>query len=156
MTIDCNSKNLSEKEKYLCKIKPISNTKYYNQQFPLSYKQSCSVYDRIEKATFLALIGDKSVCKVEYLNNYQNYDLEKVKMQCNQGKKVSCCGEIEDPMYFCCKTVYSNTREYFENLTVPWSITSFDSKNRKVCVEIKSNFGNRYMNITLPNQEIKN
>jgi hypothetical protein len=156
MNLNCTSKKLSKKEEYLCKIKPICDTKYYNQEFPLSYKQSCGVYEPLQKSTFLALAGDKATCKIEYAENYgTDIPLDKVKLKCNQGKKISCCGEIEDPLYFCCKTIYSNTREYFENLTVPWHITSFDSKNRKVCIEIKSKFGSRYMNVTLPEQIAK-
>lgn len=154
MVLNCKSKNLSKQEQYLCKIKSASDGKYYNQPSQPSYRQACNVYDRLQKSTFLALLGDKTSCKIQYEGDYKG-DLEEVKLKCNSGKKTDCCGETQFSPYFCCNSIYSVTREYFENLTVPWNITSFDSKNRKACIEIKSKFGTRNISIKIPEQNFK-
>jgi hypothetical protein len=43
------------------------------------------------------------------------------------------------------------TRAYFESLLdEQWSITSFNSNTRDVCIEVESPYGVRTMTITLP------
>lgn len=136
MALNCNPNN-SIKDQYLCKIKPIVE-KYNAQNFPLSYKQACSVYERLSKSTFLSILG------------YAPYK-----------RPVSY---VQDSFYFYKgqKTITTTadetyslnlTRSYFEKLDekgIIWRITSFNSKTRKVCVEIESQSGNRQLSITLP------
>lgn len=138
----CDNKNHSYSEKYLCKIKPYTNEKYNNQKFPLSYRQSCSVYERLSKKTFLELLGRKS----EVFDGIsQNYFYGKLS-QTN-------CTIVDNFNNIECKTVYSPIREYFDNLEYSsWSITSFDSKTRKVCIEVKSSSGPRYLSVMVPEQ----
>jgi len=50
------------------------------------------------------------------------------------------------------------TRAYFEKLdskNIPWSIISFNSKTREVCIEINSKSGLRELSVTLPNMTSK-
>lgn len=100
-------------------------------------RQACSVFERLSKATFLSMLG------------YSPYQ--------RQG------GYTNDTFYVYKGKVYSTpvneefspnaTRAYFEKLNsqnIPWTITSFNSKNREVCVEIQSKSGLRELSITLP------
>lgn len=137
----CDNTNYTVSDKYLCKIKPYVNKKYNNQKFPLSYRQSCSVYERLSNSTFLALLGKQS---------------EKIQGTIQEIYKNSIitlnCETIGDVKNSVCKIVYSLSREFFENIPYPWSVTSFDSKSRKVCVEIQTPYGTRYISAIVPEQ----
>jgi len=74
-------------------------------------KKICSSNERLSKKNFLALLGPKPF-KKEMSATYGTADDE---------SKSS-----------------SKQRAFFESLTSPWKIISFNSSTREVCVEIKN------------------
>jgi hypothetical protein len=98
-------------------------------------KQSCSIYDDLSKKTFLAFLGgDSNLNKAEQMSFYK-------------GKFIKT-PKTSDVGYT------TKTRNYFENLDkkeINWSIVSFDSKTKQVCVEIKTKSGIRHLSVALEN-----
>jgi hypothetical protein len=104
-------------------------------------RQACSSNERLSKETFLSILG------------YPPYQRENINLYGNttfyfyKGEKITIPASDE---------LYSTnlTRAYFEKLdyeNTPWSIRSFDSKTREVCVEINTKSGLREISVTLPN-----
>lgn len=98
-------------------------------------QQSCSIYDNLSKKTFLAFLGsDPSLNKTEQISFYK-------------GKFIKTPKTIDFG--------YTNkTRNYFENLDekeITWSIVSFNSKTKEVCIEVETKSGSRNLSVTLNN-----
>ena len=103
--------------------------------------QACSSNERLSKETFLSILGYPPY-KRENINLYGNTTFYFYK-----GEKITIPSSDE---------LYSTnaTRAYFEKLdskNMPWSIKSFNSKTREVCVEINAKSGLRELSVTLPN-----
>ena len=108
----------------------------------------CSINNRLTKNNFLSLLGPKKF-KKDQSNIYGNTEkfLYKGKLEEISYEENGLCN-----VNFCYDDKYGSrkNRDFFENLTVPWSIVSFDPKTRNVCVEIKNKSTTVNIFITLP------
>lgn len=86
-------------------------------------KKICSSNERLSKKNFLALLGPKPFKKENPLVYGTSDD------------------ETKSP---------SRKRDFFESLTVPWKIVSFNSTTREVCVEIKNKSTTTNVYVVLP------
>jgi|688.fasta_scaffold80580_7 hypothetical protein len=110
-------------------------------------KTQCSTYKRLSKNSFLSLLGPKKF-KKENSEIYGNKDkfIYKEKVEEISYDSSGCSSS------FCYDDKYGSrkSRSFFENLTVPWSIKSFDPSSRSVCVEIKNKSTTVNIFVTLP------
>ena len=110
-------------------------------------KNYCSIYKRLSKTTFLSLLGPKAYTKEKpEIYGYADKVIYKGKLEEISNTGQGCGSSI------CYDNKYGSrkTRDFFENLTVPWSIKSFDPSSRSVCVEIKNKSTTINIFVTLP------
>lgn len=97
--------------------------------------QACSKYERLSKKSFLNILGNKAFSKPSVYGEEENYLYKGILYTRPSNEQYS----------------QNKTRAYFEKLNLnDWSITSFDSTTRIVCVEIKNKYGNKNLSIKLP------
>lgn len=97
--------------------------------------QACSSNNRLSKKTFLSLLGNKAFTKPLEYPTTEDYILKGQKIKIPANEEFS----------------RNKTRQYFEKIDYnSWSITSFDPKTRKVCVQIDIKSGKSFLSITLP------
>jgi hypothetical protein len=98
-------------------------------------KQACSINERLSKNTFLTMLGEKRFVKPPEYDDKESYYYKGALYKKTANEEYSV----------------NKIRAYFEKLdSNSWSIRSFDSSTREVCIEIKNNYGIRNISVILP------
>lgn len=118
-------------------------------------KQSCNIFEPISKKTVLAMLRAPSVLGinqgeyVEYTNDKGiTYQLRVIKVARDTVTLDTKNGAIVVPK----SQVKSNEKPVvYDNIPEEdWTITSFDSRTKVVCIDIKTKQGIRHTSVVLP------
>ena len=137
-------------------------------------KGACTGTSRLNKRAFLSMIGAKKYESPEVMVNFLDVQrLENLQRALDENDSnimlaaasLGISPSVFRKRYNALSAVVNSAtikepasptpeRRFFENITNPWSITSFDTKTREVCVDIESKSTTTHFSSKVPDYRV--